>query len=487
MTASTLVLTVALVRAAGAASESLAPDAAALPTLTLEQALQEADRRNLDLKVAQARLDQAHEISKKVWANYLPQITAGGSYTRNQYGASLSLPTGFWLRDLSDAPGFDPAAVNGPAFDPRKGLPSEPPDTRNPPGTPSKTIMFPSGVIDVTIQKQDQLGAQFQVSQALLVPSLFPAIEASYLAERSAELSVDNARIELLFGVVQAYYLSVGMKEALAVQQRLLENARAHERDAMVRVEAGAAPKIILIRAKIERTRAEQDVRRAQSSFDSARIMLSTLLDLPDSSFDVVHPPEPPMPQGTPGQLEEAAVEKRPDLAVIRENTLLAQKNYDGVWYSYLPSVFFKGTYQVANVKGFTGSSGAWAMSVNIGWTIWDGGLRESQVRENAAKAREADLSERAAIVRARDEVKRALLDLESAQANRVKAEEQAKLAQENMQLVTVNFTSGVATQLDVADATTQLRSAELAQVAETLNAQLSVVRLMKATGEFRP
>lgn len=482
MTASTLVLALALARTAGAASASRAPEPPALPTLTLEQALKEADQRNLDLKAAQARLDQAHEISKKVWANYLPQITAGGTYTRNQYGASLDLPTGFWARDLSKVPGFDPKTVNGPDFDPTK-----PVDTRNPPGEPSTIAMVPSGFIPVEIQKQNQLGAQFQVSQALLVPSLFPAIEASYLAERSVELSVDNLRIELLFGVVQAYYLSVGMKEALAVQQRVLENARAHERDAMVRVEAGAAPKIILIRAKIDRARAEQDVRRAQSSFDSARIVLSTLLDLPDSSFDVVHPPEPPMPQGTPSQLEEAAVEKRPDLAVVRENALLAQKNYDGVWYSYLPSVFFKGTYQVANVKGFTGSSGAWAMAVNIGWTIWDGGLRESQVRENAAKAREAELNERAAMVRARDEVKRALLDLESAQANRVKAVEQAKLAQENMQLVTVNFTSGVATQLDVADATTQLRSAELAQVAETLNAQLSVVRLMKATGEFRP
>jgi multidrug efflux system outer membrane protein len=483
MTASTLVLTLALAQAAGAASAPRAPEAPALPqTLTLEQALKEADQRNLDLKAAQARLDQAHEISKKVWANYLPQITAGGTYTRNQYAAKLDLPKGFWARDLSKVPGFDAKAVNGPDFDPTME-----PSTSNPPGEPSNIAMVASGFIPVEIQKVNQLGAQFQVSQALLVPSLFPAIEASYLAERSAELSVDNARIELLFGVVQAYYGAVGMKEALAVQQRLLENARAHERDAMVRVEAGAAPKIILIRAKIDRARAEQDVRRAQSSFDSARIVLSTLLDRPDARFDVVHPPEPPMPQGTPGQLEETAVEKRPDLAVVRENTLLAQKNYDGVWYSYLPSVFFKGTYQVANVQGFTGSSGAWALSVNIGWTIWDGGLRESQVRENAAKAREANLNERAAVVRARDEVKRALLDLESAQANRVKADEQAKLAQENMQLVTVNFTSGVATQLDVADATTQLRSAELAQVAETLNAQLSVVRLMKAAGEFRP
>lgn len=475
MTATTLALAVALAQAGAAASAPAAPQASALPTLTLEQALKEADQRNLDLKAAQARLDQAHEISKKVWANYLPQITAGGTYTRNQFGASIVLPTAFAIRDLGPgAPDELKQKFNGP-------------NDGSLPGAAAQTVVVPSGLVDVTIQKQNQLGAQFQLSQALLVPSLFPAIQASYLAERSAELSVENARIELLFGVVQAYYGAVGLKEALAVQQRLLENARAHERDAVVRVEAGAAPKITLIRAQIDRARAEQDVRRAQSSFDSARIALSTLLDRPDARFDVVHPAEPPLPAKNPAELEQTALEKRPDLAVARENNLLAQKNYDGVWYSYLPSIAFKGTYQLANVKGFTGSFGSWALAVNIGWTIWDGGLRESQVRENAAKAREADLNERAAMARARDEVKRALLDLESAQANRVKAEEQAKLARENMQLVTVNFTSGVATQLDVADATTQLGNAELAQVAETLNAQLSVLRLMKSAGEFRP
>ncbi len=471
MTASSLALALALAQAAAAPSTPAAPEA---PALTLEQALKEADQKNLDLKAAQARLDQAHEISKKVWSNYLPQITAGGSYTRNQYPASFSLPTGYYIRDLgAGAPDEVKQKFNGP-------------NDGSQPGSASQNIFVPSGFETLTIQKQNQLGAQFQLSQALLVPSLFPAIEASYLAEKSAELSVENARIEILFGVVQAYYGAVGLKEALSVQQRLLENARAHERDAGVRVEAGAAPKITLIRAQIDRARAEQDLRRAQSSFDSARVVLATLLDRPNARFDVVHPAEPPLPPG-PSELEKIALEKRPDLAVARENSLLAQKNYDGTWYSYLPSLGFKGTYQIANVKGFTGAYGVWAMSVNLGWTIWDGGLRESQVRENAAKLREADFNERSAVAHARDEVQRALLDLDAAQANRVKADEQARLAAENMQLVDVNFNSGVATQLDVADATTQLRNAELSQVAETLNAQLSALRVMKVAGEFKP
>jgi outer membrane protein TolC len=479
MTVSPIVLALTLAQAqvgvgAGTPAQSApaAPDGQPLPTLTLEEALKEADKNNLDLKVWQARLDQAHEISKKAWAGYLPQITAGASYTRNQYPADFKQPTRLWIRT---APGNQ---QNGPPSDPDN------PDL----GAPSDNILVPdpTSIQTIVIQKRNQLGAQLQVNQAVIVPYLWPAISNSYLAEKVAELTVASARNDILFGVVQLYYGAVGLKEALTVQQRLLENSRAHERDASVRVEAGAAPKISLIRAQIDRTRAEEDVRRAQFAFDSARVALTTLLDRADARFDVVHPAELPVPQN-PGGLEKTAMQRRPDLAVARENTELAQKTSNAVWYNYLPNVYFRGLYQVGNIQGFTGASGSWALTLSLNWTLWDGGIRESQLRENAAKAREADFNQRAAMTRARDEVRRSILDMESAQANRAKADEQARLARENMQLVTVNFNSGVATQLDVADATTALTNAELGLVTERLNAELAVVRLMKAAGEFNP
>ena len=473
MTVSPIVLALVLAQApvgAGtgtpAQAAPAAPEGQPLPTLTLEEALKEADKNNLDLKAAQARLDQAHEISKKVWAGYLPQITGGATYTRNQFDAKF--PAGSWIRNVPDN------QQNGPTNDP------------DVPGTPNNDILLSPSKEVIVLQKLNQLGAQLQVSQAVIVPYLWPAIANSYLAEKVAELTVASARNDILFGVVQLYYGAVGLKEALTVQQRLLENSRAHERDASVRVEAGAAPKISLIRAQIDRTRAEEDVRRAQFAFDSARVALTTLLDRADARFDVVHPAELPVPPN-PGGLEKTAMQRRPDLAVARENTELVQKTSDAIWYNYLPNVYFRGLYQVGNTQGFTGASGSWALTLSLNWTLWDGGTRESQLRENAAKAREADFNQRAAMTRARDEVRRSILDMESAQANRAKADEQARLARENMQLVTVNFNSGVATQLDVADATTALTNAELGLVTERLNAELAVVRLMKAAGEFNP
>jgi outer membrane protein TolC len=442
-------------------------------TLTLDQALREAKEKNLDLKAAHARLLQAHEISGKVWANYLPQIALGASYTRNQYGAAIDMPTGYYIRDVGSP------AMGGPAFDPTQPIGPE-----NPPGAPSNYVMYPSGYDAITIQKKDQLGAQVSVSQALIAPALWPAIQNAYVAEEVAELGVANAENELLFAVAQLYYGAASLKEVVGVQERLLENARTREKDAKVRVDAGTVPPIFLIRAQIDRARAEQDLLRAQNAFASARVALSTLLDR-DADFDVVRPADPEA--GAMSADLGDRVDDRPDVRLVRRSLDLAEGSRDGVWYKYLPNLGLQGTWRVANMKGFTDAYDAWAITLGLSWTLWDGGAREIELRESRAKLMEAELTRQATERKARDEVVRARLDLDSARAARIKADEQRRLAQENMRLVTVSYQSGAATQVELSDATTALAAAEVGAVAEALNAQLAALRVQKAVGAFRP
>lgn len=460
-----------------------AEPAAGGPVLPLDQALKEAGEKNLDLRGAREKLVQTHELWRRVLANYLPQITVGGSYTRNQYEAKFSLPTGYYLRDMSEyaASGqWDPHSVNGPDWDPYTAT-----GVDNPPGKPANVIMMPSGMSDMTIQPYDSLALQAKLQQALVLPALWPAFKLADLGEDLAKVSVENARREVLFGVLQLYYGCVGLKEVISIQERLLQNNLDHEKDARVRLEAGALPKIALIRAQIDRSKAEQDLQRAKMAYASAKVALGTLLDR-EGDFEVEHPAEPDAPQASPALLDQAQRD-RLDLEIARRSQELAQKTYDSVWYKYAPNLVGFVTYTATNAKGFTGNYDSWAAGLQLGWTIWDGGLRESEQRENKSKVAEAELALKNAQNKARDEVRRALLDLESARSNRVKAEETVKLARENQQLVTVNYQAGAATQLEVSDANTALAAAELAAVSETLNAQLAVVKLVKAAGGFKP
>ncbi len=424
--------------AAGPAAPVTPPAAPpAGPVLTLDEALALAARQNLDLKAAQARLRQADELGWKAWSNYLPQLTAGGVYTHNQYEAVL------------------PAGSFGP-------------------GSP-----------EVVVQGQDQLNGQLEATQALLAPQLFFAIPNARRGQEIARLDLETARREVLFGVAQAYYGAASLQRAREVSERLLEIAVRQEKDARVRYQAGAIAKVGLLRAEIDRARGEQDLKRAQNAVASARIALATLLDRPPD-FEVVDPPEPALP-GDVATLEAAAARDRSEVRAARIAVALQQGSRHQAMARYLPNLGAFGRYVFSNEAGFTGQKESWAVGLQLQWKLLDGGLRESDVREAGARVDEAQAAAASVELKARQEVRQAWLDLDSARANAAKAKEQRDLAAENQRLVDVAFRAGTATAVEQADATAQLRTAEIGEVTETLGSQLAALRVLKAAGAFHP
>jgi outer membrane protein TolC len=432
--------------AQSAPSEAAAP---ALAQLTIDDALARAAEANYDLAVARARLQQARQGVWKAWSGYLPQVSAGASYTRNNAAADIKIPIGYHV---------DPVTFETDR---------------------------PTQVIEAAIQKLNQLGAQIQATQALFVPMLWGMINAATHGANAAELSVEAARREILFGVSQLFYGTASLRKVQDVQQRLFETAKKHERDAEVRYKTGTIPKVGLLRAQIERARAEQDLLRAKNGYESMRLALATALDRP-ADFEVVEPPEPVLP-ADPASLEAQALRDRPDVKAAREAEAAARGARVGTAGKYLPSVGAFGRWQISNVGGFTGDNTAWAVGVAANWNLLDGGLREAELREANAKVAEAEAARKGAEAKALLDVRQATLDLQSAQANARKAQEQRDLARENQRLIDVSYAAGAATALEQADAQTALSGAEVGAESEALAAKLAALRLLKSAGAFDP
>jgi outer membrane protein TolC len=434
-------------------------------TLTLQQALQRADDVNLDLKAAQTKVTQAKANVWKAWSGHLLQINVSGSYTHNDVAAEITLPTGYAIVDVGTNQPIPPLAPAG--------------------ATPTTFLAIPSGLVTATIQAKDQYGGQVQANQALIAPSLWFAIQSAYRAEDAVTFGVENARRDILFGVAQTYYAVASMKRLVDVATQLQEMAGRQARDAEIRFTAGTIAKVAKLRADIDFTRAEQDLLRARNNYQSARLALAVLLDR-EPDFEVVEPAEPPLPADT-SKLEQTALESRFDLKAARstEGIYLSQRRVSAM--RYLPSLGAFGRYQASNVGGFTGNNTSWAVGLGLTWTILDGGLREAELRDTSAKIAEAEYNRRALENRARAEVRNALLDLESARANTIKAKEQRELAVENQRLVDVSFKAGAATAVDQADATSALRNAEVQYATESLQSQLAAMRVLRASGTFEP
>ena len=466
-------LTVALLFAQAA---PLSPLGEAGPVLTLGEALGEAQAKNLDLRVARERLIESKELHAEAWAAYLPQVTANGTYTHNSF-SDVTFPENYAIGDCGSP---------GCSFD-TQGHP-----VLAPPGGPalganaSPYAIVPVGA-PALIQKQEQLTAQLQATQAILAPQAWYGIASARAGEDLAAETTEGTRRDILFAAAQAYYSAASQKQVVRVQERQLGIALDHEKDARIRYEAGTATKVTLLRAEIDRARAEQDLKRAQNGYVSSRVALATLIDREDVAFEVEVPAHPELPSADEQALEEAALRDRPDVRAAALQIAVSEKNHDGVVSRYFPSLGAFGRYQYSNAAGFSGVTSTWAVGLSLNLTLLDGLLRESDLRESDAKIREALASDASTRAKALEEVKQARLDFDSAVANREKAKEELSFAQENQRLVNVNYQAGAATYLEVSDANTALLQAELTEVSESLNADLAALRVLKAVGAFDP
>jgi outer membrane protein TolC len=434
------------------APPQLPPITPAARKLTLDEALQLADTRNYDLKAAFARLKQAEQGYWKAWAGYLPQLTASGSYTHYRKDVEVFFPNGITNPTT-------PLNAGGATVTEQQQL-----------------TFFPLPVI-----KQNQWQGAIDLQQTLFAPSLWYAIQGASQGEEASRQGTENARRQILFGTAQAYYAVVSLREAEQISERLLEIAQRAEKDARVRYQAGTIAKVGLIRAEIDRARAEQDVLRSRNAYYSARLSLAQVIDSsPD--FDVVTPEEPKLPTTELPKLEEAALRDRSDVKSFRSSLDAARSAHTGVVASYFPTLVALGHYQKANFASFTPAE-FWTLGLSLQWKLYDGGLREANLRESNAKVAESEANLASVETQARKEVGQALLDLESARANALKAKEQRDLAAENQRLVDVSYRAGAATAVEQADATAQLRNAEIVQVTEGFNAQVAALRVLQTSG----
>lgn len=454
-----------------------------LPILTLADAIREADKNNTTLEEARTQLAQAQLYSRKAWAGYMPTIKLGASLTHNS--------------DPSTTVGMQPiASSTGSLVDPFTMQPLQ-----------AVAAQVGADGTDYTMEVgQNMFAMQLSLTQALVVPQLWVAIKNTYIAERMVDLTIENARREVLFGVTQLYISAATLRETVDVRRRMLANTEDHEKDAKYRFEAGTIPKIQLVRAQIDTVNAQQQVLLAENNYTNAKLALSTLIGRNDLDFDVEKPEDVTPPDGSEDDLVKVAGDNRPDLLSARDNLTVAENTKRQSNYDYFPNLFLTANAQFARpsykmssaMESMMEASGGsmsegdkWSKTWNIGlalsWTIWDGGSREVTVKENDAKVAAAEAKLRGVEAKVREEVRSAIVSLKIARSNIINAEEQLRLARENSDMVRVNFNAGVATQLDVSDANTSLIGAELNLIAQRLQAQISALTLVKAAGLFDP
>lgn len=310
-------------------------------------------------------------------------------------------------------------------------------------------------------------------------------------AERSAiDGDIAAARADLRLEITRAFWALVTAGEAEGVLRRSVDSLEAHVKDLRARLQSGLIAPNDVSSAEAQASHQRTLALEAQAQRAIADADLRRLTGNESPALTPVLPPEPPPGQtAAVADLIARALRGRPERQALERRVESADLRAAAVTTSAKPQVGVAGGYDYArpNPRIFPRQDAwkpSWDASVNVTWSLWDGGRRAAEygeARANAAAVRtrigqfDRDVTFE---VRARTE------ELASSRAAVTAAEDEVRAASEAERVVGERYRAGVATSTDVLDAQVARLQAELDRTRAMAGVRLAQARLERAVGQ---
>lgn len=338
----------------------------------------------------------------------------------------------------------------------------------------------------VTIQSRDGLNANAVVTAPIFDARAFPLLRQARFNREAVLLTAGNVERLVGFDAAVGFLQTLGSEQLLGAAQRRLEYARTNLADARARFDAGLVSSNDVTRAELELANAELGVSRAQTGAELARIALEDLLAITIEGA-LVPPADLLEEAGSIDPDEERLIgdapERRLDLRAgeARVGALRAFAEEPG--RRLIPRLGFVGQHRATNEGGISGRDQDTTAAVNLTWPLWDGGDARLERREREAVARGAALEleqqERAVM----NQIRSAVTALEREQSSIRSASTAAEVARRNAAETNVLYREGLATSLELADASVRLFEAEAEQARALYDLAISWLDLRAAAG----
>jgi outer membrane protein TolC len=428
-----LAATLALLLAAAPEAPPLLKGMPKVTSMSLPEALAELDRQNPSLEEARSRAAAALGVVKQVTAPLLPNLSAGGGYFHNNASVIITAPQGGALERIYIQP----------------------------------------------------LDAWYG-SAALRVPLIVPEAWFSVAAARDSALAAAEAsnatRLTVRTALVQSAWTAWAGDEVVAASERAVASARSQADAAHRMLQAGTGTPLAQLQAETSAIRRESDLVAARSERSRARIAVGVLLGRPDPVAITL----PPMPTATEYDVESLfreALDARPELRASAAVVSAYEKQQSAALWRLAPTISASGAAQGQTVPFPTGDKGGWRVSVDLTWTLYDGGFRYGKADQAAAQAAEARAAETGTRLQILQEVQNAARDVEVARQRLLLARQERETASSAAASARRGFGEGITSSLDVLSANDALYGSEI-QVANA-SARLggSLAALDRAVG----
>jgi outer membrane protein TolC len=313
----------------------------------------------------------------------------------------------------------------------------------------------------------------------------------NYLAARhnfaAAQLSAQDARELVVLVVGNAYLLVLADETQVASVEAQVATAKVSLDQAAANHQAGTAPLLDELRARVDAQSLEQQLIVAQNALAKDKLALARTIGLPlAQSFTLADKsPYAAFDQIDVEQAIRQAHANRKDLAAMAEQRQAAGEQRQAATADRLPTLIFNGDYGDIGVNPKT-SHGTGNASGTLSVPLFkEFALRgEAQVAQAQLDTAEARLSDKNAQVDA--DVRDALLDIESAQKQVAVAQSSVALASEALSEAQQRYANGVSDNLAVSQAQQSVAQANDQYVTSLYRHNIAKLSLARALGVGR-
>lgn len=423
--------------------------------LTLEACRNLAVQNNKELQISAEKLKAAGEERKAAITKYFPQLSAMGTYMRNEKNLNLV--------DFGQL---------GPAGE-----------------------LVPSGIkdfLELDIQNV-WIGNVSLVQPVFMGGKIIAYNQITQYAKELAKTLNDTKLQDVIYTTDETYWQLIALINKKKLADAYVNLLRKMDNDVQIMVAEGVATQVDGLSVKVKLNEAEVAQTKVDNGLSLLRMLLAQICGLPlDSEIKLADEAIEALPNlyATPEATDlNQAFANRDELKSLNYAIKIFQKKETIALAEMLPSVALTANYLVTNPNCFNGFknefSGMW--NVGVALKVPLSGWVEGSFKRNAAKAetRIKQLEWEEAKEKIELQVNQSVYKVNEAQKKLTASNQNMEKAEENLRYANVGFEEGVIPALNLMEAQTAWVSAHSSLIDAQIEARLTEVYLTKALGKL--
>ncbi len=459
--------------------------------LSLDSCRTLAIENNKELLINKEKIKAAYYQKKGAFTNYLPKVSAQGTYMRNQ--KEFSLITSQQKYDIRNMGNL----VNESFQEFAQNMGEKYPGVESLISTLGNEVAAPlndAGEAMVEALRTDTrnvYAGAITVTQPLYMGGKIRAYnKISNYAEKIAQEQYLLGSQELLLNTDQTYWQVIALTAKKKLAESYLNLLQRFDSDLQKMIAEGVATKADGLSVQVKVNEAEMTLTKLEDGLALSKMLLCQICGLnihepillidenledvstiiPSTQFDI-----------------ETAYANRPELRSLSLLENIANQKVRIVRSDFLPSIALMGNYIVTNPNLFNSFQnnfrGMWNIGVAIQIPIWNWGegiykVKEAKSQALITKYQQQDIKEKVEL-----EVNQSAFKINEALKTLVKAEKNLEKAEENLHTARLSFNEGFMTSNQVLEAQTAWLAANSERIDAQIDIKLSELYFQKSLG----